>query len=215
MNYSREQIAYILCSYLDQHYANAICSLNYKNPLQLLIATILSAQCTDDRVNKVTALLFEKYKGIQDFANADLSELMDDVKQTGFFRNKANNIKKLANIVLTNYGGQVPDSLEELIKLPGVGRKTANVVLGNCFNKPGVVVDTHVQRIVKRLKLVHSSDPVKIEFEIMELVENYNWTKWSHQMIAFGRSICTAKAPKCFHCDINYVCDYYKKMQIS
>jgi endonuclease-3 len=179
-------------------------------PFQLLIATILSAQCTDERVNKVTNELFRKYSLPEDFLNISIDELMEQIKSTGFYRNKANNIKKLVNILVEKYNGEVPDNIDALVKLPGVGRKTANVVLGNCFGIKGVVVDTHVQRLVKRLNLVESEDPEKIEYEIMNLLPQVNWTKWSHQMIAFGRDICKAKKPECFRCNLRQYCRYFK-----
>ena len=208
---TRQERATILTNFLKNKYSNAKCTLNYINPLELLIATILSAQCTDKRVNIVTRELFAKYKSIQDYAYADIDELMIDIKSTGFYRNKAANIKKLSLELMENRAGNIPEVIDDLIKLPGVGRKTANVVLGNCFDKPGVVVDTHVKRIVNRIGLVTSNDPVQIEFELMDLIHGTNWTMWSHQMIAFGREICMAKAPKCVSCYINKICYFYSK----
>lgn len=207
---NKEKIANNLVEFLDEHYYNAQCSLSYRTPFQLLIATILSAQCTDERVNKVTNELFRKYSLPEDFLNISIDELMEQIKSTGFYRNKANNIKKLVNILVEKYNGEVPDNIDALVKLPGVGRKTANVVLGNCFGIKGVVVDTHVQRLVKRLNLVESEDPEKIEYEIMNLLPQVNWTKWSHQMIAFGRDICKAKKPECFRCNLRQYCRYFK-----
>jgi len=207
----RQERATTLTNFLKNKYSNAKCTLNYINPLELLIATILSAQCTDKRVNIVTRELFAKYKSIQDYAYADIDELMIDIKSTGFYRNKAANIKKLSLELMENRAGNIPEVIDDLIKLPGVGRKTANVVLGNCFDKPGVVVDTHVKRIVNRIGLVTSNDPVQIEFELMDLIHGTNWTMWSHQMIAFGREICMAKAPKCVSCYINKICYFYSK----
>ena len=207
----RQEKATILTHFLNNKYPDARCSLNYNNAFELLIATILSAQCTDKRVNIVTKELFAKYKSIQDYAFADIDELMIDIKSTGFYRNKAANIKKLALELMGNRAGNIPEVIDDLIKLPGVGRKTANVVLGNCFNKPGIVVDTHVKRITNRIGLVTSNDPVKIEFVIMDLIPGGNWTNWSHQMIAFGREICTARTPKCSNCDINKSCYFYSK----
>ena len=206
---TRQERATILTNFLKNKYSNAKCTLNYINPLELLIATILSAQCTDKRVNIVTRELFAKYKSIQDYAYADIDELMIDIKSTGFYRNKAANIKKLSLELIENRAGNIPETIDDLIKLPGVGRKTANVVLGNCFDKPGVVVDTHVKRIVNRIGLVTSNDPVQIEFEVMDLIQGANWTMWSHQMIAFGREICTAKTPKCGSCYLNNICYFY------
>lgn len=203
-------IADKLVEFLDEHYGEAKCSLNYKTPFQLLIATILSAQCTDERVNKVTNELFQKFSRPEDFLDASIDELMEIIKPTGFYRNKARNIKKLVNILVEKYKGEVPDNIDALVSLPGVGRKTANVVLGNCFGIKGVVVDTHVQRIVKRLNLVESENPEKIEYEIMNLLPHVDWTKWSHQMIAFGRNLCKAKKPECFRCNMRQYCRYFK-----
>ena len=207
---NKEKITSSLVEFLDEHYYEAKCSLNYKTPFQLLIATILSAQCTDERVNKVTNELFHKFSRPENFLNVSIDELMNLIRPTGFYRNKANNIKKLVSILVEKYRGEVPCDIDELVKLPGVGRKTANVVLGNCFGIKGVVVDTHVQRIVKRLNLVDSEVPEKIEYEIMNLLPQVDWTKWSHQMIAFGRDLCKAKKPECFRCKLRQHCKYFK-----
>jgi endonuclease-3 len=201
-----------LVELLDRNYSDAECTLKFSSPFQLLIATILSAQCTDERVNKVTQVLFDKCERPEHFLHISLEELMEVIKPTGFYRNKAKNIKKLTSILMEQFKGDVPADINELIKLPGVGRKTANVVLGNCFGIKGVVVDTHVQRILKRLGIVDKEDPEKIEYIIMQLIPDVNWTKWSHQMIAFGRDICKAKKPECMRCNLRSICVYYNNL---
>ena len=193
---------------LDQTYPKAKCSLDFKNPLELLVATVLSAQCTDDRVNQVTKNLFKKYQAAADYANGPLSELEEDIRPTGFFRNKAKSLKNCGAALVENYKGEVPNSLEELVKLPGIGRKTANVILGSAFNTPGIVVDTHVGRITQRIGLTRQRDPVKIEFDLMELIPKEKWTVFSHQLIQHGRKICTARKPKCPDCPLLEHCDH-------
>jgi len=185
---------------LDRHYPEARCSLVFSTPLELLVATILSAQCTDERVNKVTPALFARYRVAADYAAADPSVLEGEIRSTGFFRNKAANIIAAAGQIVARHGGVVPRALEELIALPGVGRKTANVILGNAYGIPGVVVDTHVGRIAARLGLTSASDPVKIEFELMPLVPRDHWVRFSHQLIAHGRALCRARQPLCGEC---------------
>lgn len=176
------------------------CFLNHENAWQLLFATILSAQCTDARVNIVTADLFQKYTSIEDFASADLKELEEDIRPTGFFHNKAKNIIGCAQALISRHGGQVPSTIEELVALPGVGRKTANVIRGNIFHEPSIVVDTHVKRISKKLGFTTSEDPEKIEFELMELLPKEFWILYNIHIIQLGRSICTARSPKCEEC---------------
>ncbi len=193
---------------LDEHYSKVYVTLDFTNPLELLVATILSAQCTDERVNKVTPALFKKYPDASAYARAPLQELEQDVYQTGFYHNKAKNLKALGQALEEQYGGRVPDSLEELVKLPGIGRKTANVVLGNAFSTPGIVVDTHCGRVSQRLGLTAAKDPVKIEFDLMDLVPQERWTRFSLQLIWHGRAICTAKNPKCPECPLLPHCDY-------
>ena len=197
------QIIATLC----RAYPNAHCELNFANPLQLLIATILSAQCTDKRVNIVTADLFKKYRRAADYANAPLSELEEMIKTTGFFRNKAKNIQACCRALVANHGGEVPHTMEELFALDGVGRKTANVVLGNAFGiNVGVVVDTHVTRLVNRLGLTKQTDAVKIEQELMTLVPQEQWTLFSHWLIWHGRRRCDARKPDCAGCEIKKLC---------
>ncbi len=188
-------------------YPTAHCELNFSNPLELLVATILSAQCTDKRVNIVTESLFKKYRSAEDFAKADLAELEQDIKTTGFFRNKAKGIKAAAQSIIEKHGGKVPRTMEELIELGGVGRKTANVVLGNAFNiNLGVVVDTHVARLSYRLGLVNETDPVKIEQVLMKLVPQGEWTLFSHLLIWHGRRRCYARGPDCENCEVAKLC---------
>lgn len=182
------------------------CFLNHENAWQLLFATILSAQCTDARVNIVTADLFQKYTCIEDFASADLKELEEDIRPTGFFHNKAKNIIGCAQALISHHGGQVPSTIEELVALPGVGRKTANVIRGNIFHEPSIVVDTHVKRISKKLGFTTSEDPEKIEFELMELLPKEFWILYNIHIIQLGRSICTARSPKCEECFLRGEC---------
>jgi len=192
---------------LRQAYPNAHCELNFSNPLELLIATILSAQCTDRRVNLVTAELFKKYRSAKAFASVDVSELENDVRSTGFYKNKAKNIKACCAALVGKYGGEVPRTMDELHALAGVGRKTANVVLGNAFDiNVGVVVDTHVTRLSNRLGLVKGTDAVKIEQELMKLVPQAEWTLFSHWLIWHGRRRCDARKPDCGHCEILKLC---------
>ncbi len=192
---------------LKARYPDAKCSLNHRNPLQLLVATILSAQCTDARVNEVTKTLFRRYKSVNDFANANPDELESEIQSTGFFRNKTKSILGMAQALVANHSGKVPQSLEELVKLPGVGRKTANVVLGNAFGiDEGVVVDTHVGRITKRLGFTSHTDPVKIERDLMALIPKKEWTLLPHLLIHHGREICRARKPQCEICPVSHLC---------
>ena len=192
---------------LDQTYPEAHCELNHTEPLELLIATILSAQCTDKRVNIVTKELFKKYRSAADYANASLAQLEQAVKTTGFFHNKAKNIQACCRKLIVRHGGQVPRSMGELTHLDGVGRKTANVVLGNAFGiNAGVVVDTHVARLSQRLGLTKQKTPEKIEPELMALVPQKQWTLFSHWLIWHGRRRCYARKPDCDHCEIRKLC---------
>lgn len=196
-----------LITSLGKTYPDAHCELNYSNPLELLVATILSAQCTDKRVNVVTAELFKKYPTAADYAKANPVELEQDIKSTGFFRNKAKNIQACCRKLLERHGGQVPQTMEELTRLDGVGRKTANVVLGNAFgNQEGVVVDTHVARLSRRLGLTRQNDPEKIEQELMRFVPQDLWTLFSHWLIWHGRRRCSARGPDCPNCEIQKLC---------
>lgn len=197
---------------LDEQYGTEyICYLNYETPWQLLIATMLSAQCTDARVNIVTADLFRKYDTLEKFANADLAELEQDIKPTGFYHNKAKNIIACTKTLLYEYHGEVPNDLEALTSLAGVGRKTANVIRGNIYHEPSVVVDTHVKRISRRLGMTKEEDPVKIEFDLMKKLPKDHWILWNIHIITFGRTICTARSPKCEQCFLTKYCKEYKK----
>lgn len=192
---------------LKRMYPKAKCSLDFTNAFELLIATILSAQSTDARVNIVTKSLFRKYPDPQAFANASQVEMERDVKQTGFFRNKAKAVIACSKALVEKHGGAVPKTMDELTALPGVGRKTANVVLSNAFNLPvGVVVDTHVTRVSGRLGFTKSADPVVIEQDVMKLIPQKEWTSFSHRLIQHGREICVARKPKCAHCLLNEMC---------
>jgi endonuclease-3 len=200
--------AQVILKLLEQHYPAAHCTLDFADPLQLLVATVLSAQCTDERVNKVTPEIFKKYPAAADYAAAPLAELEEAFHSTGFYRQKAKSIKQICQTLVDRFDGQIPPSLEELVKLPGIGRKTANVILGNAFGIPGIVVDTHVGRVSQRLGLTANTDPVKIEFDLMALVPQAKWTKFSHQLISHGRQICTAKKPKCLECFLLPHCNF-------
>ncbi len=191
---------------LKKQYPEAKIALGFRNPLQLLVATILSAQCTDKRVNMVTPQLFKKYKTAKDFADCDLAQLEQDIKPTGFFRNKAKNIKAACKVIENNFGGDVPDTMEQLTTLPGVGRKTANVILSNAFGKPGISCDTHVIRLSRRLGLSANSDPIKLEFDLAEIVQMKDWSAFSHTVILLGRNICKARKPDCANCPISKYC---------
>jgi endonuclease-3 len=194
---------------LKKTYPDAKIALEFETPVQLLVAVILSAQCTDVRVNIVTKNLFKKYKKVDAFANADIEEFQQDIRSTGFYKNKAKNIIGAANSLIDNYGGEVPSTMEELIKLPGVGRKTANCVLGNVFGIPGITCDTHVIRLSRRLGLSANSDPVKLEYDLMEIVPKKRqggWTMFSHLIIWHGRNICKARKPDCENCPIAKHC---------
>ncbi len=193
----------------DKVYGEADCSLEYKDPLQLVIATQLAAQCTDARVNIVTKDLFQKYKDVYDFANANELELQQDIKSTGFYRNKAKNIINCCKMLIDEYATEVPNTLEDLLKLPGVGRKTANLVLGDIFGIPGLVIDTHAKRITHRIGLTKNTDPTKVEFDLMEIVPKDYWSKFCHQLVYHGRAICNARKPKCDECPIAHLCDYF------
>ncbi len=192
---------------LHAEYPDARCSLDFKNPYQLIVATILSAQCTDERVNQVTPALFKKYPEPDDLAGAKPEDVEELIKSTGFFRNKTKSLLGMANAVVDKHQGKIPDEMEDLVKLPGVGRKTANVVLGNAFGKAeGVVVDTHVTRLSQRLGLTKNTDAVKIELDLMELVPRDEWTITSHLFIDHGRAVCKAPTPRCEVCVLNDIC---------
>lgn len=191
---------------LKKTYPNATIALRYGNPLELLVATILSAQCTDARVNIVTKDLFKKYKSAKAWARADIGQIESDIKSTGFYRNKAKNIQGACKRIIDDFGGEVPSTMEELVTLPGVGRKTANCVLGDAFGIPGITCDTHVIRLSRRLGLSDNSDPVKLEFDLNAIVPQQHWTIFSHLIISHGRNICKARKPDCESCPISEYC---------
>lgn len=197
---------------LDAHYGDRpMIFLEAENAWQLLFATILSAQCTDARVNMVTEKLFVKYKDLQAFADCDLKELEEDIHSTGFYHNKAKNMKACAKALVEEYGGEVPQNIEALTALPGVGRKTGNLILGNIYHIPSIVVDTHVKRISNRLGLADSPDPTKVEFQLMEHLPEEFWIRWNTHIIALGRTLCTSQSPKCGECYLQDLCPSSKK----
>jgi endonuclease-3 len=201
-----------LCEALPRLYPDAHCELNFSTPLELLVATVLSAQCTDVQVNKVTPALFQKYRSARDYAEAGQEELEHDLRAIGLYRNKAKNIRACCRILVEEHGAEVPRSMDELVRLPGVGRKTANVVLGNAFGQnAGVVVDTHVARLSARLGLTRQTDPVKIEAALMKIVPREKWTLFSHWLIFHGRRRCKAQNPDCPGCEIKDLCPSYPK----
>ena len=208
----KEKVDAILALLLEE-YGPTTCYLEYETPWQLLIATMLSAQCTDARVNMVTKDLFQKYTSIKDFAEADITELEQDIHSTGFYHNKAKNIIACCQKLLAEHGGEVPSDIDALTGLAGVGRKTANVVRGHCFGIPSVVVDTHVKRVSNLLGLTKNQDPVKIEFDLMKIVPEEKWTDINTQMIAHGRKICIARRPKCGECVLLPYCTGGQKAQ--
>ncbi len=209
-DYNRKRARKII-KLLSKEIPDSEIALKFSNPLELLIATILSAQCTDIRVNEVTKDLFKKYRSAEDYANANSAKLEEEIRPTGFFRNKTKSIQKCCLELEKRFGGEVPKTLEELVTLPGVGRKTANVILGNVFGIPGIVVDTHVSRVSKRIGLTKNDDPVKIEFDLMEIVPREEWTHLSNLFIWHGRKICVARKPLCNICPILKLCDYGSK----
>ena len=194
---------------LSKNYPNVRCELDYKNPYQLLVATVLSAQCTDKRVNQTTPALFKKYNSIKKMAAADLKDLQRLVKSTGFYRAKSRNIKMLSQKILTEFNGKVPSDIEDLVTLPGVGRKTANVVLGHGFNIPGITVDTHFGRLSRRFGWSDKKDPVKVEFEVGKLIPEKEWTNLSQRLIWHGRRVCHSRKPACGACALAKLCPAY------
>ena len=191
---------------LKNHYPDARCELDFNSPLELLVATILSAQCTDKRVNQVTKVLFKKYRTIDAYANANVSDIESIIQPTGFYRNKAKSIHQMAKTVRDKFDGKIPQTLDELVTLPGVGRKTANVVLGNAFDTPGLTVDTHFGRLVRRFGWTKETDPVKVEFAVMDIFPKKDWTYLSHVLIWHGRRYCHARKPACGVCPIAKYC---------
>jgi len=197
---------------LSKEIPDASVALKFINPLELLIATILSAQCTDVKVNQVTPDLFKKYRTAKDYAETNLGTLEEEIRPTGFYRNKAKSVQKCGQELVKRFGGEVPKTLDDLVTLPGVGRKTANVLLGNAFGIPGIAVDTHVHRVSRRIGLTKNDDPVKIEFDLMEIVPKEEWTHFSNLLIWHGRKTCVARKPLCGICPIRKECDYGSKL---
>lgn len=201
-----------LIAQLEKAYPDARIALNFSNPLELLVATILAAQCTDERVNRVTASLFKKYRTARDYARADPPTFEGEIRSTGFYKAKTKSILEMARALVERHGGEVPDTLEELVKLPGVGRKTANVVLGNAFGQQAIAVDTHVFRVSQRLELGASDDPDELEAQLSEVIPRTKWTAFTHLMTTHGRRTCTARAPKCPRCPVRALCPWPGKV---
>ena len=208
---TKKEKALIINDELNRLYPEAACSLTYTNPLELIIATVLSAQCTDARVNIVSKDLFARYRTAEDFAGADLDELMQIIKPCGFYKNKAKNIQGLCRAVIERFGGNIPGTMDELLTLPGVGRKTANLVLGTVFNDPGIVADTHCIRLSNRFGLCNSEDPVKVEQQLTALIPKPERLVFCHRLISHGRAVCTARSPKCGDCTLVALCAYKHK----
>jgi len=202
----KSERALAILNLLKQEYPDSKCSLHYQSTYELLIATILSAQCTDKRVNQVTPGLFKKYPSIEEFAHSDLQELSKDIHSCGYHNQKSRSIQGATLTILNEFDGEVPNSLDDLVSLPGVGRKTANCVLGECFNVPSMVIDTHMVRIMNLLELTHSKDPKKIELGLMDIFPNEEWVKLTHMIIDHGRAICIARRPQCQNCILTHVC---------
>lgn len=206
---TKKEIAKLACEELQKIYPDVKCSLDYTKPYELMIGARLAAQCTDARVNIVTKTLFKKYPSLEAFANADIEELEQDVKPCGFYHTKAKSIKEMAGQLINNFGGEVPDTMEELLTLSGIGRKTANLMLGDIFGKPAIVTDTHCIRITGRLGLTKNKEPAKVEKDLIKLIPPENSSHFCHQIVEFGRDICSARKPKCGDCPLNYFCKYY------
>ena len=210
---TKKEIAALAVSELEKLYPDAVCTLDYEKPYELLFATRLAAQCTDARVNIVTKTLFKKYPSLEAFAEADLAELEQDVKPCGFYRNKAKSLKEMAGQLINDFGGVVPDNMEDLLSLSGVGRKTANLIMGDVYGKPAMVTDTHCIRITGRLGLTKNKEPAKVEKDLVKLIPPEVSSDFCHRTVEFGRDICTARKPKCGECPLNYFCRYYQSAQ--
>jgi endonuclease-3 len=206
---TKKEIAKLACEELQKIYPDVKCSLDYTKPYELMIGARLAAKCTDARVNIVTKTLFKKYPNLEAFANADIEELEQDVKPCGFYHTKAKSIKEMAGQLINDFGGKVPDTMEELLTLSGIGRKTANLMLGDIFGKPAIVTDTHCIRITGRLGLTKNKEPAKVEKDLIKLIPPENSSHFCHQIVEFGRDICSARKPKCGDCPLNYFCKYY------
>jgi len=205
----KKEIAELAVAELKKLYPDASCTLDYDEPYQLMFAARLAAQCTDARVNIVTKTLFRKYPTLQAFADADLAELEQDVKPCGFYHTKAKSLKEMAGQLINDFGGEVPDTMEELLTLSGIGRKTANLMLGDVFGKPAMVTDTHCIRITGRLGLTANKEPAKVEKDLVKLIPPEESSNFCHRTVEFGRDICKARSPKCTECPLNYFCKYY------
>lgn len=206
---TREETAGLAITELEKMYPDIDCSLTYSKPYELMFAARLSAQCTDARVNIVTKTLFVKYPDLQSFANADLEELEQDVKPCGFYHTKAKSLKGMAQKLLDDFGGELPDNMDDLLTLPGIGRKTANLVMGDIFKKPAIVTDTHFIRITGRLGLTENKEPAKVEKDLKDIIPPEISSHFCHQTVQFGRDICRARNPKCEECSLSYFCKYY------
>ncbi len=207
---TKKKIAELACMELEKIYPDVKCSLNFSKPYELMFAARLSAQCTDARVNVVTETLFKKYPTLEAFAGADLAELEQDVKPCGFYHTKAKSLKEMAEKLLADFGGEVPQTMEELLTLPGIGRKTANLMMGDVWGKPAIVTDTHCIRITGRLGLTENKEPAKVEKDLVKVIPPEISSHFCHQIVQFGRDICRARGPKCGACPLNYFCRYYK-----
>lgn len=205
---NKKEIALLACDELEKLYPEAICSLNYSKPYELLIATRLSAQCTDARVNIVTETLFKKYPDLQSFADADLAQLEQDIKPCGFYKTKAASIKQMAGQLIENFGGQLPDNIDDLLSLSGIGRKTANLIMGDIWKKPAIVTDTHFIRITGRLGLTSNKEPAKVEKDLIPLIPAERSSDFCHRIVLFGREYCKARNPLCDKCPLSYFCKY-------
>ncbi|MBQ7008291.1 MAG: endonuclease III [Ruminococcus sp.] len=205
---NKKKIALLACDELEKLYPEAICSLNYSKPYELLIATRLSAQCTDARVNIVTETLFKKYPDLQSFADADLAQLEQDIKPCGFYKTKAASIKQMAGQLIENFGGQLPDNIDDLLTLSGIGRKTANLIMGDIWKKPAIVTDTHFIRITGRLGLTSNKEPAKVEKDLIPLIPAERSSDFCHRIVLFGREYCKARNPLCDKCPLSYFCKY-------
>lgn len=208
---TKKEIAALACEELEKIYPDIDCTLDYSKPYELMFAARLAAQCTDARVNIVTKTLFVKYPSLEAFANADLEELEQDVRPCGFYKTKAKSLKEMAGQLIGNFGGEVPSTMEELLTLSGIGRKTANLMLGDVFGKPAIVTDTHCIRITGRLGLTKNTEPAKVEMDLIKLIPPEISSHFCHQTVQFGRDICRARSPKCSECPLAYFCAYYKK----
>lgn len=208
---TKKERALLLCDALEKLYPDASCSLNYTHPYELMIAARLSAQCTDARVNIVTETLFEKYPTLEAFADADITELEEAVKPCGFFRAKAKSIKEMANQLLCNFGGQVPDNMDDLLTISGIGRKTANLMMGDVWGKPAIVTDTHFIRITGRIGLTENKEPQKVEKDLVKLIPPEKSSDFCHRIVQFGRDVCSARKPQCGECLCSDFCKYSKK----